>query len=377
MDFLKDHWKGLVKALPRRPSLALAWPLLPAAGLAVFLLHGCQREFDSPYHPRSDGYVGPEWSLDGDGDGISDSVEKYAPGCGGDPETCLRKARENAGIAEGLDSVTARDLDLVAGGPPVAPDLAWHPQSEAAPYALASDNPAVAAAADSLVRPVAPGQAVFTVTVRADSGPPLTARFRVNVAIARVRVTSVSASDLVLEAGRSAVPEVVVYPAIATDKGYELLTHDPGVAEARGIAMLGIAPGTTRVTVRSSDGGHEALFRVTVRPAPVAVRGVKVEDMVFALLASVDERRRVPSITWTPEDATDKGYTLASEHPEVARVVGDSIEAMRNGETKVTLTTRDGGRKDTFKVRVNWIVGCGGPIDPCPAEAGPAAAAAE
>ena len=275
MDILKGLAKGLRKALPRRPSLALAWPLLPAAGIAAFLLHGCQREFDSPYLPRSDDYVGPEWSMDGDGDGISDSVEKYAPGCGGDPEACLRQARENAGIAEGLDSVTARDLDLVAGGPPVAPGLAWHPPSAAAPYTLASDNPAAAAAADSLVRPVAPGKAVFTVTVRADTGPP-----------------------------------------------------------------------------------HTARFRVTVRPAAVRVRGVKVRDMVISLLAAGDARRRVPAITWVPADATDKGYTLASGDPDVARVVGESIEAVRSGETRVTLTTRDGGRKDTFKVRVVWLTVC-------------------
>lgn len=341
--------------------------LLPAAVLAALVLHGCQREFDNPYLPRSDEYAGPEWSADGDGDGVSDSVEKYAPGCGEPPEICLRKARANAGIAQGLDSVTAEDLALVAGGPPVAPRLRWHPPSAAAPYSLASGNPAAAVAEDSLVRPVAPGEADFTVTVRAASGT-RTARFRAVVTAARVRVAAVEASDLVLQAGATAIPDVRVLPADATDKAYELLTHDPGVVEARGNALLGVAPGTARVTARSRDGGREAVFQATVRPVPVPVKSVKVADMAFALLSAADARKRVPAVAWTPADATDKGYVLESEDPTIARVAGDSVEALRSGETKVTLTTRDGGRKATFKVRVNWLYGCGGLIDPCAGE---------
>lgn len=445
MDLLK---RGSGSRLPKGTWACLAWA---GAGVALALLvASCNREFDNPFLPESEGYAGSAWSKDRDGNGIADSVEKYAPGCGSGPVECLRKAQANAGVGTGLslDSLAVEPLNLVEGGPAQAPRLQWFPPGiSGVAYDLAGDNPAVAEPRDSLVAPLAEGTATFIVTARGQGGSAKSATFRVNVTRTRVRVTSISAADLTLSPGLSRAPEIVILPEDATDRRYELLTHDPRVAVIRDGWVEGVAPGQTLVTARSLDGRREALFRVTVirklisigaqpihlqaggeamapmleftpsdasdrsyslsgghpgiatvtadglrvepvgagtvwftasaaggltasftatvDPAVVAVRSVRVADMAITLLAASDSRLQAPVVAWTPADATDRGYTLVSKDPDIARVVSGSVQALRGGEAEVTLTTRDGGKRDTFKVKVTVLIGCGGLLDPC------------
>ena len=95
------------------------------------------------------------------------------------------------------------------------------------------------------------------------------------------------------------------------------------------------------------------------------VKSVKVPDMAITLLTESDDRVREPQIAWTPPDATDKGYALTSDNPAVVRVVGGSVEAMKKGEAKVTLTSHDGNKRDTFKVKVEVLIPCGTLLNPC------------
>ena len=361
MDLLKDF---LNRQDPRsRPRSIPAWA---AAGFGLACLcASCNREFENPFLPDSEGYAGTAWSRDRDGDGVADSVEKYAPGCGSGPVECLRKAQANAGGggALRLDSVAVEDLNLVEGGPPLAPRFRCFPPGiTGVTYSLASDNPTVAEPRDSLVSPGTEGSAILTLNARNGTGVTRSATFRANVTRTRIAVASISAADMQLAPGESKTPEVDILPADATDTRYELLTHDPGVAVVSQGMLTGVAPGQTLVTARSLDGDRQALFRVTVEAVKVAVRSVRVADMSFTVLTA---RIREPTVTWVPANATDRAYTLESQDPGIAKVVDGSIEAMRSGETKVTLTTRDGARQDSFKVKVSALVGCGGVLDPC------------
>jgi hypothetical protein len=426
---------------------------LPAR-LAVFLalaLIGCDREFQNPFLPQSDGYAGSAWSRDADGNGVADSVEKYAPGCAAGPAECLRLAREKAGLQPGrLDSIVAEDLNLLAGGPPAPPRWRWYPAAlTGLTYTLVPDDPTIAAVDDALIRPLAPGVTAFTLTARTPSGQERAARFTVKVSRARVPVTGIRAEDLVLAPGESRLPEVVIEPADATDTRYEILTHDPRVAIVRQGMVVGVAAGRTLLTVRTLDGGgHEALFEavvhrkvesVTARPlvmlldaqpqAPlleflpadatdkgyalsggdarvavitvdgkiqpvgpgttrmtatvegglraefpvtvqepvIPVESVKVQNMDIVLFAETDDRIREPTIAWTPANATNKGYTLSSDNPSVVRVVGGSVEVLKQGEAKVTLVTDDGKKKANFKVKVTILIPCG-VLYPCEKE---------
>ena len=158
------------------------------AALALACLAGCSREFDHPFLPGSPDYPGPDWAHDGDGNGVADSVEKYAPGCADAPRECLRLARAKAARAQ-------------------------------------------------------------------------------------------------------------------------------------------------------SDG--------------IPVRSVTVEDMVLVPEDMDDPRQRwQPVIRWDPENASNKGYSLYSADHKVVRVVGDSVQAGRPGETTVTLISDDGARQAVFRVQV-------------------------
>lgn len=420
---------------------------LIAAVLGAFHLAGCERDFQHPFLPDGDTSLGSAWSRDGNGNGVADSVEKYAPGCASGPAECLRKAQANAGLnSGGLESVSAEAMSLLAGGPATPPRWSWQPANlSGLAYTLVSDNPGVAEAADSLIRPLAPGSAGFTLTARTSSGQERAARFTVTVSKARVPVKGIRARDLVLAPGESRLPEVVIEPADATDPRYEILTHDPLIAFVRQGMLVGAAAGRTLITVRTLDGGHEAVFQavvhrkvegITIRPltlkadakpqaplldfipadatdkgyalsggdarvavitadgkirpvgpgstrmtatvegglkaefpvtveaVPIPVQSVKVANMDVVLLAETDNRKRDPTITWTPADATDKGYALSSDNPSVARVAGGSVEVLKTGEAKITLVSKDGNKQATFKVKVTILIPCG-TLYPC------------
>lgn len=206
---------------------------LPAF-LAAVMLGSCGRDFQSPFDPESETYAGAAWAKDGDGNGVADSVEKYAPNCRAVPRECLGMA--------------------IAAAKAGRPDTTGIPRPD---------------------------------TTRPDTARPDTAK-----------------------------------------------------------------PDTVRPD--------------TVKPDPrIPVRSVRVEDMTITVLTDADSRFRLPEVAWTPADATDKGYVLESEDPKVARIAGQYVEAVANGETKVILTTSDGGRQDAFKVKVSVFIGCGGLLDPC------------
>lgn len=252
--------------------------------LGLLLLAGCGREYDSPYVPTSPEYAGYAWARDFDGDGVADSVEKYAPGCQGVPKECLDLARD-------------RYLTL-AGTPPPAP------------------------------------------------GP--------------IRVGSITVSDMTLLEGETRPVQVVVLPADATRPEYEMGSQNGEVAMVTSGGIYAAGKGTTIVTVHALDGSDvRAQFLVTVNAQPervFPVDGVAAQDMVFSLLTLGEPLRKKPVITWKPSNATDKDYTLTSENPRLARIVGDSVEATGAlGKTIVTLRTHDGGLETSFQVEVTLL----------------------
>jgi hypothetical protein len=160
-------------------------------------------------------------------------------------------------------------------------------------------------------------------------------------------------------------------PANASDRSYALSGGDPRIAVPTpdGQRIRPVGPGIAWLTA-TAEGGLTTAFTVTVEAVRVPVRDVRVKDMEFSLLANTGGPALAPQITWIPEDATDKGYTLVVKDPDIARVVGGSIEPLRAGETGATLFAHDGGKKAEFKVKVKVLIGCGGLLDTCDGEDG-------
>ncbi|HKP95309.1 MAG TPA: hypothetical protein VJ385_06085 [Fibrobacteria bacterium] len=154
-------------------------------------LAGCSRDFDSPYLPSSSGYAGSAWSLDGDGDGVADSVEKYAPGCRNGPQACLDRARtiagavpvDTGGTGSGnailVESISAPDLRLTVGETRQAQVKMLPENATSRNYEMSSQNGDVA-----VVRPggiFAVGTGSTFIAMHALDGSDKEGRFKVTV----------------------------------------------------------------------------------------------------------------------------------------------------------------------------------------------------
>lgn len=252
----------------------LAWA---GAGMSLALLAGsCNRDFDNPFLPDSEGYAGSAWSMDRDGDGIADSVEKYAPGCGGGPAECLRQARANAGGGGGLGldsvdtdrtrvsvaSISAADLTL-APGRSRTPEIVILPANATdTRYELLTHDPRVALIRDGLVEGVAPGRTL--VTARSLDGA-RQALFRVTVIRGLI---SIGAQPIRLRVGGEAMDPILEFtPADAGDRSYSLSGGHPDIATvtADGQRVKPVGVGTVWFTA-SAAGGLTAAFTATVEP---------------------------------------------------------------------------------------------------------------
>ncbi|HAV9958192.1 TPA: hypothetical protein JLH71_002574 [Escherichia coli] len=57
-------------------------------------------------------------------------------------------------------------------------------------------------------------------------------------------------------------------------------------------------------------------------------------------------------VTITPSDATDKSFTVESDHPEIVSVEGTTCTAKKAGQAVLTITTNDGSKTAQCTVTV-------------------------
>ena len=85
-----------------------------------------------------------------------------------------------------------------------------------------------------------------------------------------------------------------------------------------------------------------------------AQKEVKVTDVKIALESAtikVGETTKA-KVTITPEDATNKEYTITSSDTKVATVSGDTITAIEKGTTEIKVTTKDGNKTSSATLTV-------------------------
>lgn len=100
-------------------------------------------------------------------------------------------------------------------------------------------------------------------------------------------------------------------------------------ADQRHIEPKGPGKTSFKVLVRNKTSVWSA-FSVTVK-SRVQVQSIQADDMDFSILNPLEPRTKTPEIDWSPSDATDKGYVLAS------------------------CDTLDGGHRTTFNVVVSSL----------------------
>lgn len=167
-----------------------------------------------------------------------------------------------------------------------------------------------------------------------------------------VAVTSVSLSKtkLTLAVGASETLGATVTPAEATNKNVKWSVDDESVATVdENGKVTAMTVGTTTITVTTEDGGKWASCDVTVDER-VAVKSVSFEASEQTLLVG-GTKTLVPKIL--PADATNKNLTWKSDDETIAAVdENGKVTAKKVGETTVTVTTEDGGKTASCKVKV-------------------------
>jgi len=153
-----------------------------------------------------------------------------------------------------------------------------------------------------------------------------------------VAVTGVTVAPTTLTIGvgeTSAALVATVAPANATNKNVTWSTSDATKATVSGGAVTGVAVGTATITVTTVDGSKTATCAVTV-VAAVPVTAVALNKNTLDLTVGGTETL---TVSYTPNDATNKSVTWASSTPAVATVSSSGlVTAVSAGTATITAT---------------------------------------
>lgn len=152
------------------------------------------------------------------------------------------------------------------------------------------------------------------------------------------------------EGGAAGSITAIVSPVDATNQNISWSSSNSSVATVNGGKVTPVAAGEADITATTEDGGFTATCKVTVAGSAVMVEGVKLNKNSAS--AAIGETVQL-AVTVSPTGATNQNVTWTSGTPEVATVSSAGlVTALAEGKTTITVTTEDGGFKDTCQVTV-------------------------
>ena len=174
-----------------------------------------------------------------------------------------------------------------------------------------------------------------------------------------VAVTGVTLSpeSVSINKGQTAALTAAVSPSDASEKGVTWSSDKESVATVSTTGVVtGVASGNAIITVTTKDGGFTATCAVTVidtgseEPEPVSVNGVTIAPDEMELQVGMSG---MISVTVSPSNADNKGYTLTSDDPAIAEVSDAGlVTGVASGNTVIRATTLDGGFTASCSVNV-------------------------
>ena len=211
-----------------------------------------------------------------------------------------------------------------------------------------SSNAAIASVdANGKVTGVKAGEATITVTTE-DGGKTATCTVTVSATSVAVTGVTLNKTETSIFVGGSETLTATVAPADATNQKVTWKSDKPEIAtvDANG-KVTGVKAGEATITVTTEDGAKTATCKVTVT---IPVTGVTLNKTSITIAVEVIEEL---TATITPANATNQKVTWKSSDPAVARVKSNGkVLGVSVGEATITVTTEDGGKTATCKVRV-------------------------
>ena len=228
----------------------------------------------------------------------------------------------------------------------VAPVNATNPA-----VAWTTSNPEVATVdSNGLVTAVSKG----TATITATSADGVHTNSSTVTVIRRAASVSIAPELLNLhENGATAVLTATVAPGGTNNTNVTWRSADTSIAEVNANGV--VTPkniGSTTITVRTVDGGHEYSIPVTVGPNVAS----DVHLNLYLLNMKQGGQTEQLIATVTPSNASNKKVTWKSGDPSVATVVNGLVTPVGPGSTYITVETEDGGFTKQARVIVEQTI---------------------
>lgn len=167
---------------------------------------------------------------------------------------------------------------------------------------------------------------------------------------------SISKTSLSLTVGDTSTLTATVSPSNATNKNVTWSSSNTSVATVDSTGKVTAnGAGTATITVKTADGAKTATCAVTVKPQTVSVTGVSITNKITLTLDcnSSSSKTYQCAVSVSPSNATNKSVIWSSSNTSVATVDSNGkITAVGIGTATITVTTNDGGKKDTINVYV-------------------------
>ncbi len=204
-----------------------------------------------------------------------------------------------------------------------------------------SSNAQVASVSEGVVKAVAKGSAVITVSA---GGKQASCQVTVHDQVIPVESITLNKTEATVAKGRSVTLSATLKPTNATDKTVSWSSSDEQIAtvDAKG-KVVGVKGGTAVVTARAGQAEASCTVEVTaeVESVTLSQKSIAVpEGGTFQLSATVN-----------PDDATDKTLTWSSSNKTIATVDENGlVTGIQGGNTVITV--KAGKKQATCSVTV-------------------------
>lgn len=139
-------------------------------------------------------------------------------------------------------------------------------------------------------------------------------------------------------------------PTNATNKNVAWTSGNPEIATVNAGEITGLLQGTTKVFVQSNEGGFKDSCIINVHN--IALQAIDIDQDTVSMY--IDEHKLL-TVTYTPENATNKTVAWSSGNPEIASVSDGEITGLLQGTTQVFVQSNESGFKDSCVVNVHNI----------------------
>ena len=164
----------------------------------------------------------------------------------------------------------------------------------------------------------------------------------------QIEIINVSADKTQLEKGESIKLKVEILPDEAKDHVVEYISSNPRVATVDSMGnIIAIKSGTTTITVKAKENNVKGEIQIKVF-TPVAGIELTNQNMVM----QVGDNFIVKPII-VPTDADNKNVIYSSKDEKIAKIdTNGNITAIKEGNTKITVTTENGGFEKDIDILV-------------------------